>query len=82
MNVNNLPTLDLHGEYSDIARVLINSFIKENIKLKNNYIVIIHGKGTGIIKKTTQEVLKHNKNVLDFKLHWFNDGMTIVKLKK
>lgn len=82
IDVNRIPTLDLHGEYSDIARVLINSFINENLKLKNEYIAIIHGKGTGIIKKTTHEVLKHNKNVSEYKLYWFNDGMTIVKLKK
>ena len=49
IDVNKLPTLDLHGEYSDIAKVLINTF---------------------------------NKSVEEFKLYWFNDGMTIVKLKK
>lgn len=82
IDVNKLPTLDLHGEYSDIAKVLINTFINENVKLKNEFIAIIHGKGTGVLKQTTKEVLRHNRNVLDFKLYWFNDGMTIVKLKK
>lgn len=82
IDVKKLPTLDLHGEYSDIAKVLINTFINENVKLKNEFIAIIHGKGTGVLKQTTKEVLRHNKNVLDFKLYWFNDGMTIVKLKK
>lgn len=82
INVNNLPTLDLHGEYSDIARVLIETFINENIKLKKYNIAIIHGKGTGILKKTTHEVLKNNKNVLEYKIYYFNDGMTIAKLKK
>ena len=82
IDVNKIPTLDLHGEYADIARVLINSFIIENVRLKNEYVAIIHGKGTGIIKKTTHEVLNYNKNVSEYKLYWFNDGMTIVKLKK
>lgn len=82
IDVNKLPALDLHGESSDIARVLIESFIKENIKLKNYNIAIIHGKGLGILKKTTHEVLKHNKNVVDYKIYYFNDGMTIAKLKK
>ena len=82
IDINKLPTLDLHGEYRDIAKVLINSFINENIKLKNKYIAIIHGKGTGIIKKTTHEALRCNKYVEDYKVNWFNDGMTIVKLKK
>lgn len=82
INVNNIPTIDLHGESSDIARVIIESFIEENIKLKNYNIAIIHGKGRGILKKTTHEALRKNKNVIDFKIYYFNDGMTIVKLKK
>jgi dsDNA-specific endonuclease/ATPase MutS2 len=82
IDVNKLPTLDLHGESSDIARVLIDSFIKENIKLKREFIAIVHGKGTGILRNTTRKVLMHNKSVEEFKLYWFNDGMTVVKLKK
>lgn len=82
IDVNKLPTLDLHGESSDIARVLIESFIKENIKLKREFIAIVHGKGTGILRSTTKEVLSRNKSVEEFKLYWFNDGMTVVRLKK
>ena len=82
IDVNKLQTLDLHGESSDIARVLIESFIKENIKLKNEFIAIVHGKGTGILRSATREVLSHNKSVEEFKLYWFNDGMTVVRLKK
>lgn len=81
IDISILPTLDLHGESSDISRVFINDFIKENIILKNKYIVIIHGKGAGILKRTTHEVLKHNKNVLDYKIWIFNDGETVAKLK-
>ena len=80
--VDKIPTLDLHGESADISKVLIDCFIKENIKLKKYNIAIIHGKGTGVLKKVTHEVLKHNKYVLDYKIYYFNDGMTIVKLKK
>ena len=80
--VDKLPTLDLHGESADISKVLIDCFIKENIKLKNYNIAIIHGKGTGVLRKVTHDVLRCNKNVLDYKIYYFNDGMTIVKLKK
>ena len=41
INTSNFPTLDLHGEICDIARVLINDFISDNIKEKNKVIVII-----------------------------------------
>ncbi|MEF2690129.1 MAG: Smr/MutS family protein [Bacilli bacterium] len=80
INTSNLPTLDLHGEICDIARVLINDFISDNIKEKNKVIVIIHGKGSGKIKKITHEVLKENRSVLEYKTSYFNDGMTLVKL--
>lgn len=80
IDANNLPTLDLHGEICDIARVKINEFIKDNIKLKNNYIAIIHGKGTGKIKEVTHNTLKNNRYVLEYKIYYFNEGLTIVKL--
>lgn len=80
ISIDKLPTLDLHGECKDIAIIRINDFIKENIKLKNKYIVIIHGKGQGIIRKATYEILKNNNLVLEYKLFIFNEGTTVVKL--
>ena len=82
IDVNNIPTLDLHGESSDIARILIIDFINENVKLNNSCIAIIHGKGLGILRQVTRDILSKNKNVLDYKICYFNDGMTLVKLKK
>ena len=80
--LSNLPSIDLHGIDRDYARILINDFIYDNYKLKNEKIVIIHGIGTGIIRKTTHEVLKRNKYVQEYKTDYFNDGMTIVTLKR
>lgn len=78
---NNLPTLDLHGIDRDYARILINDFVRDNYIMKNKRIIIIHGNGTGIIKKTTQEVLRINKMVENFNIDNFNTGMTVVLLK-
>jgi len=77
----NLPSLDLHGETRDTARILINDFIKENVKLKNDKIVIIHGIGTGVLRKETQNILKNNKNVIEYGIDFMNEGSTIVRLK-
>lgn len=79
---SNLPTLDLHGIDRDYARILINDFVKDNYNIKNQKIIIIHGNGTGVIKKTTQETLKSNKFVEEFKIDNFNTGMTVVNLRK
>lgn len=79
---NHLPTLDLHGIDRDYARILINDFINDHYLIGDQSVIIVHGNGTGIIKKTTQEVLKRNKIVEDFKIDNFNSGMTIVYLRK
>lgn len=79
--VNNLPTLDLHGYDRQTAVVAIADFIRDNVKLKNEVVVIVHGIGTGIIRKSTHDYLRKNKDVLEFKVHYFNEGATIVALK-
>ena len=79
---SNLPTIDLHGIDRDYARILINEFISDNYKIKNQKVIIIHGNGSDIIKKTTQETLKNNRLVDDYKIDNFNSGMTIVTIKK
>ncbi|MBR1413604.1 MAG: Smr/MutS family protein [Bacilli bacterium] len=75
------PTLDLHGEYCSLAATLINDFINDNIKMKNEYIAIVHGKSTGLMTRKTHEVLKSNKNVIEYYIHPWNTGMTVVRLK-
>ena len=82
MLYNQLPTLDLHGMDREYARILINDFIHDHYLIGDQSVIIVHGNGTGIIKKTTQEVLKRNKIVEDFKIDNFNSGMTIVRIRK
>lgn len=78
----NVPTLDLHGMDRDYARILINDFINDNYNSKNTEVVIIHGNGTGIIKKTTSETLRKNKLVKEYKINNFNTGETLVAIHK
>lgn len=79
---SNLPQLDLHGYDRDFARIEINDFIRDNYIQKKQKVVIIHGIGTGILKKATHETLKKNKFVESYKLDNFNIGTTLVELKK
>lgn len=78
---DSLPTIDLHGLDRETARVYINDFIKDNQKLKNEFISIVHGNGSGILKSMTRETLSKNKDVIEFKSYYYNRGMTIVKIK-
>ena len=79
---NNIPKLDLHGETRDTARILINEFISDNIKLGNYKVLIIHGIGTGIIKKETHKVLRQDARVKKFYIDFFNVGCTVVEMDK
>ena len=78
--INNLPMIDLHGFDRDTARVVLEEYISDNYKLKIKKFVIIHGIGLSILKKEIHNTLKNNKYVLDYKLHIFNNGCTIVNL--
>ncbi len=80
--IDNLPTLDIHGYDRDSARVKINDFIKDHVKMKKNVIVIIHGVGQGILRTTTWDVCKKNKSVKEFKSFYHNHGCTVILLQK
>ncbi len=49
--------------------------------MKNEICLIIHGIGSGILYKTTHETLRKNKKVLQYQIHYFNPGCTIVQIK-
>lgn len=88
MNLNNVifyerySKLDLHGYDQETARVAICDFISDSMKLKQEVVVIVHGIGSGKIMRTTQEVLKRHKDVLDYKSSFNNRGCTLVLLNK
>ena len=75
------PSVDIHGLDRESARVLTDDFVKENIKLGNKKIIIIHGKGSHIVKQSVHQELNKNQYVEDYKLDNFNDGITVVSLK-
>ena len=77
---SNYPSIDLHVIDRDYSKILVRDFINDQYFLKEEYILIIHGIGTGIVKKAVHEELRINKKVKDFKLDNFNPGCTIVKL--
>lgn len=79
--IDNLPKLDLHGFDRYTAKVAINDFINDMLKQKIDIFVIVHGNGEGIIRETTRETLKSNKNVIEYKVFYYNTGSTLVRIK-
>jgi len=76
-----LPTIDVHGYNRDMIRCVLNEFISDNIKMHNKKIVIVHGKGNGILKKEIHDLLRCDKRVNRYYLDGFNIGETIIELK-
>lgn len=76
-----LPEIDVHGYNRDMIRCVLNEFISDNIKMGNKKIIIIHGKGNGILKTEIHELLKMDKRVNKYYLDGFNIGETIIELK-
>ena len=78
--LKNLPFIDLHGYDTETARVATNDFINDSLVMKNKKILIIHGRGKGLVKKSVHEVLSQRKEVIKFHTDNLNDGCTIVYL--
>ncbi|MBQ3142773.1 MAG: Smr/MutS family protein [Bacilli bacterium] len=77
----NLPYIDVHGLDREYTIMLLKNLILESILLKNYKIYIIHGKGSGILKKEIHNYLKTNKYVEKYYIYNFNDGITMIELK-
>ena len=76
---NIFNTLDLHGETLEVAMYLVKGFISDNIKMKNEYIAIIHGNGE-VLKGNVLKYLKKSKYVKEFNIDIYNSGKTLIKL--
>ena len=75
-----LRQLDVHGFTEDTVMTVVNEFINDNIKLRKWKIVVVHGKGQGILKNKIHQSLKRDKRVSRFYLYNFNLGCTIIEL--
>ncbi len=75
------PKIDLHGEYVTTSYTVVEEFLADHIKLKDEIVVIIHGKGSGKLKEEVHRILKKDKRVLEFHLDPMNLGQTLVHLK-
>ena len=82
MLYKNFLKLDLHGQDRISASIYTKEFIEDNYKLGNEKIIIIHGVGAGIIRKTVHSILKKHPLIKSYKLNIYNGGETLVEIKK
>ena len=75
---------DLRGMTVDEALITLESFLSSMLMSKMTEFTVIHGKGTGALRKAVTDYLKKNKYVKTFRLGTYGEGengVTIVTLK-
>lgn len=78
------PEIDIRGMMVDEAIDVVSKYLDDAVIAGLSRILIIHGKGTGALRKGIQEYLKNHRNVLSFTLGDMDEGgsgVTAVKLK-
>ena len=80
--IDRLPKIDLHGYDRDSARVMVNDFIDEAIMMKYSDVVIIHGIGSGIVKKAVHRTLFLRSDIISYHVVPNNIGCTVVKINR
>ena len=78
------PEVDLRGMMTDEALGALDLFLDNAVLGKLNEVRIIHGKGTGAVRKAVREHLKRSRYVKSFRPGRYGegeDGVTIAELK-
>ena len=68
---------------ADEAVAALSSFLDSAMLANLSSVRIIHGKGTGVLRKAVQDELKHNRAVKRYRLGVYGegeDGVTIAEL--
>ena len=76
--------LDIRGLETLEAESVVENFISAAVMGRLETVTIIHGKGTGALRKAVHAILRRNKAVKDFRLGVYGEGesgVTVVTLK-
>ena len=77
--------LDIRGLETLEAESVVESFLSAAVMSRLDTVTIIHGKGTGALRKAVHDILRRNKKVVkDFRLGIYGEGengVTVVTLK-
>lgn len=68
--------IDIRGMMVDEAEVTLGKFIDDSVMAGLSQILIIHGKGTGALRKGVHSYLKRHRNVANFNFADMSEGGT------
>ena len=84
LDTRGVSEIDVRGQTADEAVMNVDSAIDTAILRHTEKLTIIHGKGTGVLRREIQNFLRHHKAVKSFRLGTFGEGeagVTIVELR-
>ena len=76
--------LDIRGMDSLEAEAVVSQYLDSAVMGKLNVVTVIHGKGTGVLRKTVHQMLRKDPRVKSFRLGVYGEGeagVTVVELK-
>ncbi|MBP5311401.1 MAG: endonuclease MutS2 [Clostridia bacterium] len=82
MNIR--PEIDLRGMTAEEAVNMTDRYIDDAVAARLENVTIIHGKGTGVLRKEIHKMLKRDRRVREFRDGEFGEGdfgVTVAKLK-
>lgn len=83
-NVKISQDIDVRGMMSDEAVDTVERYLDNAFMAKLNTVTVIHGKGTGALRKAIQTRLRTHPHVKSFRLGTFGEGesgVTVIELK-
>ena len=78
------PEVDLRGMMTDEAIAVLDRFLDTAMMGKLESVTIIHGKGTGAVRKAVREHLKRSRYIKSFRPGRYGegeDGVTVAELR-
>lgn len=78
-------TIDVRGQFADEAVINVDMYLDLMLASNLSTVTIIHGKGTGALRKAINDYLKSNKRVESYRAGAYGEGdagVTVVELKK
>ena len=82
--VSSVMRVDLRGKNAEEALLDLDMFLDSAVRSGLNEVTIVHGKGTGVLRKAVQTHLRKHPNIRTFRLGVYGegeDGVTIAELK-
>lgn len=76
--------IDIRGMMVDEAEVILGKFIDDSVMAGLSQVLVIHGKGTGALRKGVHAYLKRHRNVAYFQFADMSEGgtgATLIELK-